>query len=36
VMKVFVDEMKHFYLGSAIGPLNKILRLLRWIVTHYV
>jgi len=36
VIEVFVDEMEHFYLGSAIGPLNKIVHLLSWIVTRYV
>jgi len=35
VMEVFVDEMKHSYLGSAIGTVNKIVHLLSWIVTRY-
>ena len=36
VMRVFVNEMKHSYLGSAADPLNKITRFLSWILTRYV
>jgi len=36
VMRVFVNEMKHSYLGSTAAPLNKIAQFLSWIVTRYV